>query len=123
MASSSTPRIEVFYADTAGIAKGSAVKAGSDKNHIALAVAASDKIVGWAQNAGVNVGDKIEVALPGGGAKCVAGGVISFGDVVTANALGQAVATTNNGDRSGGVSMQSAVAGDIFYAEVAVGIV
>lgn len=122
MASSSAPRIEVFYADGA-IAKGSAVKAGSDKNHVAIAAAASDKIVGWAQSAAVNVGDKVEIALPGGGAKCLAGGTIAFGDVLTSNASGQAVATTNNGDRSGAVSMQSAVSGDIFYAEVMLGIV
>lgn len=122
MASSSNPRIEIFKADGA-IAKGKAVKAGSDKDHVAVASAATDKIIGWAQNAAVNAGDKVEVALHGGGAKCLAGGNVAMGDVLTSDASGQAIATTTNADRYAGVAMQSAVAGDIFYAEVSVGIV
>lgn len=122
MASSSSPRIEIFKADGA-IAKGKAVKAGSDKDHVAVAAAASDKIIGWAQNDADVAGDKVEVALPGGGSKVLCGGSVSMGDMLTSDASGKAIVTTTNADRYAGVAMQDGVAGDIIYAEVSVGIV
>ena len=123
MASSSHPRILVYKADGA-IQKGAAVKGGSDKNHVALATAASDKIIGWAQCASAAAGDKIEIALPGGGAKVLCGaGAVSCGDLLTAGAAGVAVSTSTNADRYGAVAMQDAVSGDLFDAEIQIGIV
>jgi hypothetical protein len=117
MAATSKPRIIVFKADGA-IAKGQPVKFGSDNDHVAAATAASDKSFGIAQNAAVNAGDKVEVAIAGGGAKALAAGTISAGDFLVPAASG-VVSSTNNGDRGVAIAMRSAVSGDIFWAEVA----
>jgi hypothetical protein len=87
MAATSKPRIIVFKADGA-IAKGQPVKFGSDNDHVAAATAASDKSFGIAQNAAVNAGDKVEVAIAGGGAKVLAGGSINAGDFLVPAASG-----------------------------------
>lgn len=116
MASTSKPRIIVFKADGA-IAKGQPVKIGSDNDHVAAATAASDKSIGIAQVAVTTAEDKVEVAIPGGGAKLLAGGTIAAGDMLVPAASG-VVSSTNNGDRGIAIAMHAAVSGDIFWGEV-----
>lgn len=121
MASTSQPRILTFFADGT-IAKGKSVKIGSDNKHVAVASAASDKQIGIAQNDAL-VGEYVEVAINGGGAKALAGGSISAGDMLTSDADGKLVATSTNAQRHVAVAMEDAVANDIFASEVQVGII
>jgi hypothetical protein len=116
MASTSEPRIYTFKA--AGvIAKGQAVKAGADREHVALAAAATDKLVGLAQGDTAAAEEFLEVALPGGGAKGKLGGTVAFGDLLTSDGSGNLVATTTANDRVIGVAMEAGVSGDIIAVE------
>jgi hypothetical protein len=122
MASISNPRIYGFSAGGA-IALGKAVKIGADSKHVAVASAASDKMLGIAQSDATNAEDEMEVALPGGGAKALAGGNISAGDLLTSDGSGKLIATTSNADRYIAMAMESAVLNDLFAVEVIAGIV
>lgn len=119
MSSTSYPKVLTFKADGA-IPKGSAVKIGTDDKHVAKATAATDKLIGIAQNAATDAEDLVEVALPGGGAKGLSGGSISAGDLLTADSNGALVATTTANNRVVGIAMQDAVSADIFAVEVVV---
>lgn len=121
MASTSAPRIQAFFADAA-IAKGKVIKLGTDFKHVAVCSAATDKSVGIIQSAPGAAEDTCEVALPGGGAKALAGGTIATGDALTSDSNGALVATTTENDRVVAVAMQDAVANDIFAVEVVLGL-
>lgn len=120
MSVSFEPKIYAFKADGA-VAKGKAVKAGSDSKHVAVASAVSDKLIGLAQNDVTTAEDLIEVAVPGGGAKGLAGGNISFGDFLTVNGNGKLVASSTANDHIIGQAMEDAVDGDIFSVNVIAG--
>ena len=122
MASSSEPRIGAFLVGAA-IAKGKFVKAGSSRKYVAVCSAATDKIVGITQNATTAAEDTAEVALPGGGAKVLLGGTVSFGDLLTSDGSGQAIATTTAANRYGAVAMEDGVSGDIIGCEVVLGLI
>ena len=119
MSSHACPNVLTFKAGGA-IPKGSVVKPGADREHVAKATAATDKSFGLAQNAAAAAEDLVEVALPGGGAKALAGGSISFGDLLAADSNGALVATTTANDRVVAVAMEDAVAGDLFSCHVVV---
>lgn len=121
MASTRAPHINAYEA-SAAIAKGCAVKIGSNNKTATQASAASDKTVGIAQNAPANAGDRCEVAMPGGGALGLAGGTIAAGDPLTVNGSGQLVSSTTTGDRIVGWAEESAVAGDLFSVAVGLGL-
>jgi hypothetical protein len=120
MASSSTPRIVSFKAGAA-IAKGKAVKFGADDEHVIAAAAATDGLLGVAQNAADAAEDIVEVAIPGGGAKGLAQGNITRGALLTSHTDGTLKAAAASGDRIVGQAMASAVAGDLFPVEVQIG--
>jgi len=118
MSTSFKPSIQIYRADGV-IAKGMAVKAGSDSQHVAAATGKTDKIIGIAQNAAAAIDDQVEVALPGGGGKGLAGGTILFGDALTSdNSTGKLVATTTAGDHVIATAMDGAVVGDVFSLHV-----
>lgn len=117
MASTSTPKIYAYKA-AAAIAKGKAVKVGADSEHVAVCSAATDKSFGIIQNAPTAAEDIAEVALPGGGAKGLAGGTIAVGDRLAPDSNGALVATTTENDNIVAVALDSAVAGDLFDVEV-----
>lgn len=119
MSSYAQPNVLTFKADGV-IIKGAAVKAGSDKAHVAIAAAATDKIVGIALNATTAAEDLVEIALPGGGSKAKAGGTVSFGDLLTADADGKLVATTTANNRVVAIAMEDAVVDDLFSVHVVV---
>lgn len=109
MASSLTPQILVFKADAA-ISKGSAVKIGTDAQHVAKGAANTDKCIGIAQGAATAAEDLIEVAVAGGakallGETCAAGSLLvshTDGSLVKANTLGDhLVAKAIGGGASG----------------------
>lgn len=117
MASTLEPIIKTYIAGGT-IAKGQCVKAGADRTKVAVASAATDKIIGIAQNA-VASGDACEVAMHGGGAKGNAGGTISTGDLLTSDSAGDLIATTSANNRVVGVALEDAVDNDIFSVAVA----
>jgi hypothetical protein len=121
MASSSNTKILTFVADAA-IAKGKAVKIGSDREHVAVATANTSSCIGIAQNAATAEGDLVEVARPGGGGKALAKEAITAGKFLISNADGALEQTNASGDRIIGMAMEDAVEGDIFSVEVVAGV-
>jgi len=107
------PNIATYEADAA-IAKGQAVKFGTSNKRMTPASATTDAVVGIAQNAAVNVGDLVEVALPGGGAKALAQASISKGNRLGVNASGSVQKVASQGDSEFAIAMDDASAGDIF---------
>lgn len=83
---------------------------------VAKATAATDLILGVADSAfDVSSGERVDVILDGI-AECVAGGNITRGALVTADANGAAVAAAPSAgvnNRVLGIAMKSAVSGDI----------
>lgn len=118
MASHSTVRSIAFKSDTASIAIGSVVKAGSDKSHVAKASAATDKAIGLAQSLVESAEQAVEVALPGGGAKGLLGGTVSFGDFLASDSNGALVATTTANNKVIAQAMEDGVSGDLIAVEV-----
>lgn len=84
----------------------------SNDESVVLAVAATDPVVGVLQNKPAAGAQALVQWL--GSTKCVAGGTITRGDKVTANASGQAITTTSSGNTVVGIALASAVSGDIF---------
>lgn len=119
MSSYAQPNVLTFKA-AAAIPQGSVVKAGADNKHVAKATAATQKCIGVAQNLASAAEDKVEVALPGGGGKGLAGDTIAFGDLLTSDANGALVATTTANDRVVAMAMEDAVVGDLFSIHVIV---
>lgn len=121
MASSKEPKIQTFLADAA-IAKGKAVKLGTDFQHVAVCSAATDKSFGILQSAPGGAEAACEVAMPGGGAKALAGGSIATGDLLAPDSNGALVATTTENDRVVAIALQDAVANDIFNVDVVIAV-
>ncbi len=119
MASSSAPRILTFKA-AAAMAAYKAVKAGADDQHVAVASAGSDKVIGIGQSAPTAAEDPIEVAINGGGAKALLGvGGAAFGDKLVSDASGTFIVSTTANDRVVCIAMGAGVAGDVIGVEVA----
>lgn len=119
MSATFQPHVLTFKADGA-IAKGKAVKIGSDRDHVAVSAATTDKHIGIAQNDAVNAGDLVEVALPGGGAKGLAQGTINAGALLTSHTDGSLKKVAAASDRVIAMAMDGAVAGDILPVMVIV---
>ena len=119
MSSYAQPNVLTFKAGAA-IPNGSVVKPGADNAHVLKSVLATSKNFGIAQNAASAAEDKVEVALPGGGGRALAGGSISFGDLLTADTNGALVATTTANDRVIAIAMEDASSGDLFSVHVCV---
>lgn len=122
MASSSEQKVLTFKA-AAAIALGKVVKAGADREHVAVCSAATDKSVGILQNAPDAAEAASEVALPGGGGKALLGGTVSFGDLLAPDSAGALVATTTPGDRYIAVAMEDGVVNQIIGVEVVAGLI
>jgi len=121
MASHSQARISTFYA-TAAVALGKAVKIGASGDYIAVGAANTDPCIGIVQNAPDAAGALAEVALPGGGAKALAGEAITKGKLLVCGAAGSLVQANASGDRVIAMAMEDAASGDIFAVEVLVGV-
>lgn len=116
------PNVLTFKADGA-IAKGKCVKPGTDKDHVVVSALATSKNVGLAMNTVTTAEDKVEVALPGGGAKGLLAGSVSFGDLLTPDSSGALVATTTPGDRYVAMAMEDGSAADLIAVHVIVGLI
>lgn len=117
MAASSEPRILSYRADGV-IAEGKAVKAGTDKDHVAIGAANTDRCKGIAQNAAAAAEDGLEVALQGGGGKALLGETVSDGNDLVSGADGRLVKPNAEGDQILARAMQDGVANDLIAVEV-----
>lgn len=119
MSAHAQPNVLTFKADGV-ISKGQAVKAGSDRDHVAKATGATQKIKGLAMNTTSAADDKVEVALPGGGTKGLLGGTVADGDFLTSDASGNLIMTTTTADRIVAMAMEAGVAGDLIAVHVVI---
>jgi hypothetical protein len=121
MSSFQRPNMATFNA-SAAIAKGKAVTVDATGKIVTAANAVTDKSIGIAQGASVDDGagnfNAVEVALPGGGAKALAGGSISAGDLLAPTTGGALIATTTATNRCIAVAMEDASSGDLFSVMV-----
>lgn len=122
MASHSQPRILSFKASGA-IALGQAVKlVSADKETVEACSANTDAAIGIAQGdieaVDATAGIRIEVALPGGGAKAKAGEAITAGKFLVPAADGELEQTNASGDRVIAMAMEDGVEGDVIAVEV-----
>lgn len=118
--SAHAPANVLTYKADGAISKGMVVKPGSDRDHVAKSVLATSKNFGIAMNTVTTAEDKVEVALPGGGAKGLLGGTVSFGDLLTADSAGKLVATTTANDKVVAQAMEDGVVDDLIAVMVAV---
>lgn len=117
MSSMVKPLIFTFEA-AAAIAKGQAVKLVTNNKTVTKVTATTDLSIGIAQNAAVNVGDLVEVALPGGGGKALAKTTISAGNILGHNADASIQKLASANDKIVAQALEDAVAGDIFSVMV-----
>lgn len=117
MASSSEPKIYTLLAGAA-IAKGKAVKIGSDDNHVIASTANTSLNMGVSQNAPAAAEDPCELALPGGGGKGLLGETVVAGNHLVSHTDGTLVKPNASGDQIIAKAMEGGVAGDLIDIEV-----
>lgn len=122
MSAHAKPQALTFKA-AAAIAKGAGVTLDATGKIVTSSTSATATTIGVALNAATVINDKVEVALSGGGAKGLAGGTITAGDLVCTTTDGSLISTTSATNRILGVAMESAVAGDLFSMHVSVSII
>lgn len=122
MASYTQPRIYAFKAAAAQAAY-TAVKAGADREHVAICSAKTDKSLGIAMSAPTAADEVLEVALPGGGGKAKLGGSVSMGDLLAPTTDGTLIATTTAGDTYIARAMENGVQNDVIAVEVVSGLI
>lgn len=120
MAAHSEPRIYAYKADAA-IAKGKAVKLGTDSKHVAVCSANTDSAIGILQSAPDAAEAICEVALPGGGAKGLLGETVAGGELLVAHTDGSLVKANAAGDNVIAQALEGGVANDLISVEVMVG--
>ena len=118
MASSSQPRYLAFLADGA-IAKGKAVKIGTDRKHVAVGAANTDKCIGICMTEDVSAAeDQVEVAMQGGGAKGLLGETVTAGHYLVSHTDGSLVKANAAGDHVVAMALEGGVSGDLIAVEV-----
>jgi hypothetical protein len=117
MSSHSEPRIYAFLSDAA-TAKGKAVKMGTDKKHVALGAANTDRCVGIAQNTTTAAEEVVEVAMQGGGGKALLGETVSAGNDLVAHTDGTLVKPNAEGDQIIARAMEGGDAGQLIGVEI-----
>ena len=123
MASYFPPNYLTFKAAGA-IPLGHIVKGGADREHVAVSALSTNKHIGVCMTSDVTTLDNaVEVAVGGGGGKAKLGGTVAFGDLLTSDANGKAVATTTALDRIVGIAMEDGVLNDLASIHVMPGIV
>ena len=118
MASTTEPRIYTYISDSATIAKGSAVKIGTDNKHVAIGAANTDKCFGIAQNAITAIGQMVEVAEIGGGAKAKLGEGVSAGAYLVSHTDGTLVKANTAGDHVCAFAKEDGSTSDLIAVEV-----
>jgi len=116
MASSSEPRTRTFIADGV-IAQYRSVKFGTDADHVAEGTANS-KSRGIAQTPAAAAGDRVEVALPGGGALLEISETVTGGQRLTSTANGRGEVVDAADEAVLGRAEDDGVSGDVIPIEV-----
>lgn len=117
MASSLAPKIQAWKVDAA-IAKGKAVKIGSDDKHVAVGAANTDACIGIIQNAPDTAEDTAEVAVSGGGGKGLLGESVAAGQPLCSDTDGSLVKPNALGDYVIAHAMQAGVSGDLIDVNI-----
>ncbi len=122
MASAFKPNAKTYVANGAinplGFVKLDTTSPASAKNP-RVVVCESGQAIGIAQNdVAAALGDEVEVALLGGGAKVKAGGSISAGNTLKPTTGGVAIVCASAGDHVGARAMEDGSSGDIIGAHV-----
>ncbi len=124
----SNPKIIKTYKAGATITQFRIAKVGADDDHVIQGAAATDKLMGVVDIPGApaitSVAEEPVDVIHSGIAMVEAGGTVAFGDLVTSDASGKAVAAapaTGVNNRTVGVAQQAAVSGDIFPVLVQLG--
>jgi hypothetical protein len=112
MAVSSNPNIVSYLCDAA-IAKGKAVKIGTDRSHVAVGAANTDKVIGILQTATTAAEETAEVAIAGGGAKALLGEGVTAGAYLVSHTNGTLVLANAAGDHVVAVAMEAGDASDL----------
>lgn len=97
------------------------VKHGTADGTCTLATAAADALIGAADSLAKSIGEMVDVHV-GEIGEVRAGGVITRGAALTANAASKAIATTTAGNRIIGFAEQSGAADDVIRYRVAPGV-
>jgi hypothetical protein len=108
----------VGYLADAAIAKGLAVKIGSDANHIAVCAANTDKAVGIVQNDPDAAEQLAEVAMSGGGAKAKLGETVDAGQMLIPHTDGRLIKPNALGDQIICQALEGGVANDLINVMV-----
>jgi len=116
MASHSEARTRTFKADGA-ITQYTVVKYGTDAQHVAQA-GANDKCRGIAMTAAAAAEDKVEVALPGGGALLKISETVTGGQRLTSDASGLGEVVDAADEAVCGRAENGGVANDVIPVEV-----
>lgn len=111
MASSLKPQIVSFLA-AAAVAKGKAMKIGSDDNHVQVCSANTDKVLGLSQNAPTAAEQVLELAVDGG-AKGLLGESVAAGELLVPDSNGALVKANASGDFLIAKAMEGGASGDL----------
>lgn len=117
MASRSEAKFITLKADAA-IARGKAVKFGSDYKHVAVGAANTDRCYGILNTATTEAEDDAIVCIPGGGALGLLGEAVSAGDDLVSHTDGTLVKPNAEGDQIIARASQGGSAGDLIGVEV-----
>jgi Iap family predicted aminopeptidase len=109
------PGLTKTYVADGDIPARAIVKAGSAEGTVAVATAATDAIIGVSERLDAADGDRVDV-IHTGIAEIKLGGAVTYGDFLTAGALGVAVSAAPAAGvnaRIAGMTLSSGVSGDI----------
>lgn len=112
MSSTFQPSIVVLLAGAA-IAKGKAVKKGTDDNHVIAGTANTSLCIGIAQTAPTTAEDPVEVAVPGGGGKGLISESVVMGNHLVSHTDGTLVKANASGDMIIAMAMEDGAANDL----------
>lgn len=96
------------------------MKIGSDRDHVAVGAANTDRCVGIAQSAPAAAEEVMEVALPGGGAKGLLGETVVAGNDLVSHTDGTLVKPNAAGDEIIARAKEGGASGELINVEVIV---
>lgn len=126
MASSIKPLVRTYKTGGAinplSFVKYSVASPGSAKNPVIVQCGAGDRPCGIAQNeAAAVLGDEVEVAFVGGGARLNITGTVAANNTIKSDSSGYGVVTASDADECGAFAVESGVTGDIIGVHVMFG--
>ena len=114
------PTLTKTFTATGEIAARALITFGSADGQAVVASAATDTLLGVAEQIGSRENMRVDVII-NGIAEVVAGGNVTRGDALTSNAAGKVITSSTATDRIIGFAMQSGVASDIIEVMIAQG--